>query len=199
MVCEGRSGTERKPDLKDMASAVTHAFFSLALGKTFAREEMPWRFWIFTIGCSVLPDIDVVGFSFGMQYGDIFGHRGFFHSLLFAFLLSVSVVGLGFKGYSKFSRPWWGLFFFLLTSAHGVLDALTDGGWGVAFFSPFDTTRYFFPWRPLKISPIGLEGFFSPWGREVILCEMIWVWAPSILLVAVVRGGRKIPCQRLLR
>jgi len=175
-----------------MATAVTHAFFSLVLGKTFAREEMPWRFWIFAIGCSILPDVDVIGFSLGMPYGGIFGHRGFFHSLLFAFLVSMSIIFWGFKGDSKFFNPRWGLFFFLLTSAHGVLDALTNGGWGVAFFSPFDTTRYFFPWRPLKVSPIGLAGFFSPWGREVILREMIWIWTPSVLLLTVVRGGQRI-------
>lgn len=175
-----------------MASAFTHAFFSVALGKTFARGEMPWRFWVFAMGCSVLPDVDVIGFLFGVHYGDTFGHRGFFHSLFFAFLLGVSVAYLGFKGDSRFSRPRWGLFFFILASSHGVLDALTDGGLGVAFFSPFDTTRYFLPWTPLKVSSVGLGGFFSPWGRRVIFSEMVWVWIPSILLLTAVRAGQKI-------
>jgi len=34
----------------------------------------------------MLPDIDVIGFSFGIQYGDMFGHRGLTHSLCFALL-----------------------------------------------------------------------------------------------------------------
>jgi hypothetical protein len=37
---------------------------------------------------------------------------------------------------------------FLATASHGVLDATTNGGLGVAFFSPFDNRRYFLPWRP---------------------------------------------------
>jgi inner membrane protein len=45
-------------------------------------------------------------------------------------------------------------------ASHGILDAMTDGGLGVAFFSPFDDTRCFFPFRPIKVSPIGLS-FFS--------------------------------------
>ncbi len=192
MVCERPSGAERMPDLKTMPTAVTHAFLPLVLGKTFAREEMPLRFWIFAIGCSILPDIDVIGFSLGMPYGEIFGHRGFFHSLPFAFLLSLVITLGGFSGDRKFFRPRWVLFFFFLTSSHGVLDALTDGGWGVALFYPFDSTRYFFPWRPLKVSPLGLSGFFSPWGKEVLWNETIGIWIPSILLLMGVKGGRKI-------
>ena len=45
-------------------------------------------------------------------------------------------------------------------ASHGVLDALTDGGPGVAFLAPFDDTRYFFPWRPIRVSPLW-RGFFS--------------------------------------
>jgi inner membrane protein len=29
-------------------------------------------------------------------------------------------------------------------ASHGVLDALTNGGHGIAFFSPFLNERYFF-------------------------------------------------------
>ncbi|MBI5968808.1 MAG: metal-dependent hydrolase, partial [Deltaproteobacteria bacterium] len=130
------------------------------------------------------------GFYMGMPYGDVFGHRGYFHSLFFAFLLSLGVMFSGFRECRRFSQPWWGLglFFFLLISTHGFLDALTNGGLGVAFFSPFVTTRHFFPWTPLKVSPIGWEIFLSPWGREVLLNEIIWVWIPSFLLI----GGFKI-------
>ncbi len=50
------------------------------------------------------------------------------------------------------------LFLFVATISHGILDALTDGGLGVAFFAPFVNTRYFFPWTPIKVSPIGAGG-----------------------------------------
>jgi inner membrane protein len=54
-----------------------------------------------------------------------------------------------------------GLYFFLSAASHGLLDALTDGGLGVAFFSPFEQTRYFFPVRPVAVSPIGIREFFN--------------------------------------
>ena len=176
-----------------MATAFTHAIASLALGKTFAREAKPFRFWVFLIVCSILPDLDVISFFFGWRYGDVLGHRGFSHSLLFAFLLSFLVLFLGFKDWGRFSKRWWRVwvFFFLVISAHGFFDAITDGGLGVAFFFPFDNSRYFLPWTPLKVSPIGLDGFFSPWGREVIMSEIVWVWIPGFLLLLALTGFRR--------
>jgi len=38
---------------------------------------------------------------------------------------------------------------------------MTKGGLGVAFFSPFDNSRYFLPWRPIRVSPIAIHRFFS--------------------------------------
>jgi inner membrane protein len=82
-------------------------------------------------------------------------------------------------------------YFFLITASHGVLDALTDGGLGVAFFAPFTARRYFFPWRPIEVSPIGL-GLFSERGAEVFASEFVWVWLPSLALVSAVWCVRKL-------
>jgi len=175
-----------------MASAFTHAFIAVPLGKVFFEKEFPPRFWLLAFLCSVLPDVDVFSFYFRTGYGGLFWHRGFTHSLFFAFLLSSAVVWLAFReDPALIPRRWnlW-LFFFLLTASHGALDAMTGRAYGVAFFSPFDTTRYSFPWSPIRISPIGLKSFFSPWGKEVILSEVRWVWVPSLFLWAVVRGIR---------
>ena len=94
------------------------------------------------------------------------------------------VASVFFRDVPRLSGRWWRLvlFFFLATASHGLLDALTDGGLGVAFFSPFDTRRYFLPWRPVEVSPIGL-GFFGPQGLRVIRSEMVWIWLPSLVLV----------------
>jgi len=175
-----------------MPSAFTHAFIAIPLGKTFFEKEMPPRFWLLGVFCSVLPDLDVYSFYFRTGYGGLFWHRGFTHSLLFASILSLAVVWAGFREDHPAYPPRWRLwlFFFLLASSHGILDALTGRAYGVAFFSPFDTTRYSFPWAPIKISPIGLKSFFSPRGKEVILSEIFWVWIPSLLFWTVVRGLR---------
>jgi inner membrane protein len=182
-----------------MPSAFTHAFIAIPWGKSFFEKEMPPRFWLLAVLCSVLPDIDVCSFYFRTGYGGLFWHRGFTHSLLFALLLSSAAVWAGFRGDHPADPPRWKLllFFFLLTCSHGALDALTGRAYGVAFFSPFDTTRYSFPWAPIKISPIGLKSFFSPWGKEVILSEIRWIWIPSLLLWAVVRGIRWIKSRSL--
>ena len=80
-------------------------------------------------------------------------------------------------------------YFAAVTASHGILDALTDGGLGIAFFSPFDTHRYFFPWRPIQVSPIG-PGFFSARGVRVLASELRWIWIPRLPGRRVWRGER---------
>ncbi|NWF54192.1 MAG: metal-dependent hydrolase, partial [Syntrophaceae bacterium] len=182
-------------------SAFTHAFIVVPLGKAFFDRELPPRFWALAVFCSILPDVDVLSFFFRTGFGGLFWHRGFTHSLLFAFLLSLAVVWAGFRdpnpAYPSRWRLW--LFLFLLTVSHGALDAMTGRAYGVAFFSPFDPTRYSFPWDPIRIAPIGLKPFFSPWGKEVILSEIRWVWVPSLLVWAGMAGIRWSKSKRLPR
>ena len=81
------------------------------------------------------------------------------------------------------------LYLFLASASHGVLDAFTNGGLGIAFLSPFDTTRYFFSFHPIEVSPTGVH-FFSERGLSALESEFIWVWVPSIvfaILAVVVR------------
>ena len=161
---------------------------------------MPARFFVYAALCSIVPDFDVLGFVFGIRYGDLFGHRGFTHSLLFAVMLGFLAARLFVSASQDFSSRLFRLtiVFTLAPASHGLLDALTAGGLGVAFFSPFDETRYFFPWQPIVVSPIGL-GFFSFYGLRVLESEIIWVWFPSILLMLIIwlirrsRRGKQMP------
>ncbi len=142
--------------------------------------------------CSVIPDLDVIGFRFGIHYGDFWGHRGFTHSLVFAALLS-GVVALAMfrRGAAGIGRSALFAYLFLATASHGVLDAMTNGGLGVAFFSPFNTTRYFLPWRPIRVSPIAVHRFFGARGYSVLQSELVWIWVPAFLFAAVVRTLRR--------
>lgn len=180
-----------------MPSEFTHIFVASAFGMLSAVQNMPVRFWILSAVCSMLPDIDVVGFYFGVHYGDMLGHRGFFHSLTFALLAGFLVVTIGFPAISRFTRKWWSLvfFFFFVTATHGLLDSMTDKGMGVAFFSPFDDTRYFMPWRPIFASPMRISRFFSRMGFEVLFAEVIWVWLPLLLFVLVMRWRQRRKLQ----
>ena len=62
---------------------------------------------------------------------------------------------------------------------------MTTGGLGVAFFAPFDDTRYFFPWRPIPVSPIGVRRFFGERGLAVLAGELLWVWLPAAAVAAL--------------
>jgi inner membrane protein len=113
------------------------------------------------------------------------GHRGFTHSLFFAVLLASFVVLVAFRqGAPGLGRSALGTYFFLATASHGLLDAMTDGGLGVAFFYPVDNTPFIHPMTPIRVSPIGVTRFFTHRGLEVVQSELLWIWLPSALLIA---------------
>ncbi|MCB0402581.1 MAG: metal-dependent hydrolase [Flavobacteriales bacterium] len=174
-----------------MASAFGHALTAIALGKAYPKYMTTWKFFILGMVCSIIPDADVITFKFGVPYESFWGHRGFSHSFLFALLLGVLVTLLFYrKELSKLRGIGYVFYFFISTASHSILDAMTSGGLGVAFFSPWDNSRYFLPWRPIKVSPIGVESFFSEWGMMVISSELVWIGIPCtvfILLFYVIR------------
>ncbi len=169
-----------------MASLISHAVAALGIGTTFALPQVPNRVWIIGATCSMIPDIDVIGFRFGTRYGDFWGHRGFTHSLVFAAMLASAILAVGFfQERQSVRRVVLWLYFFLATASHGLLDAMTNGGLGVAFFSPFDNTRFFLPWRPIVVSPISVTRFFSDRGIAILQSELLWIWIPAGVLAAV--------------
>ena len=170
-----------------MASAFTHAFVALVLGKVPRQSSFPWRTVCLGIVCSIVPDVDVIGFSFGIAYQDPWGHRGLTHSLPFAGVLSALLVGLLYRQQSPRAKTAVVFYLFLCTASHGLLDAMTDGGLGVAFFSPFDTSRYFFSVRPIAVSPIGISGFFHEGAFRVLTSEAQWIWLPGTAAFVVLR------------
>lgn len=168
-----------------MASAFGHAFAAIAMGSTFKKYLLDWKFWTLGIICSIIPDADVISFSLNIPYESFWGHRGFSHSFIFAFLLSVLLTFLFYKRVDVKTRMWLIFYFFICTASHSILDALTSGDLGVAFFAPFDNSRYFLPWRPIKVSPIGVKNFMSEWGIKVIKSELIWIGIPGIVIIFI--------------
>jgi inner membrane protein len=142
------------------------------------------------VGCaaSVLPDVDSLGLAAEIPYGHPLGHRGFTHSLLFATLVSLLCVPFARRlGASPATAL---AFVFVSAGSHGLLDAMTTGGLGVAFFSPFLNSRHFLPWRPILVSPIGVEPFFSRYGLRVLRSEILWIWTPAAVLALLGVAGR---------
>lgn len=163
-----------------MASVFGHVMLAYAMGKSLRTSFHTSRFWWFTMACCLLPDVDVLGLARGIPYEHILGHRGLTHSIMFAMLVGLVVPRWATPAIAYGTRPYWvfALYFFLVTLSHGFLDALTDGGLGIAFFAPFDSTRYFFLLRPVAVSPIGVSAFVSQEGMGVLLSELVWIGIP---------------------
>jgi inner membrane protein len=161
-----------------MASFFSHPAFPVAL-KVSGLKVSKSLLWLSVI-LTCLPDADVISFRFGISYASQWGHRGFTHSIVFA--LFVGLFSLLFHkglGESKLKVFIWT---FLATISHAVFDALTNGGLGVAFFWPLNNERYFFPWTPVEVSPIGVQRFFSVRGLRVVLSEVLWLWLPCLII-----------------
>ena len=120
---------------------------------------------------AMLPDIDVIGFALGVPYGAPFGHRGASHSLSVALLTGACA---GFLLSRGGARPWARALPLAIAVAlsHGLLDAMTDGGLGVALLWPFTAARFFLPWNPIPVAPIG-AGMFSARGLHVTVVEAL--------------------------
>jgi inner membrane protein len=173
-----------------MPTILGHAIAASAAGQWWRR--VPASFWWWTVICAMLPDIDVISFSFGIRYEDMFGHRGITHSIAFAVvtgLVAAKASSLEVGDWKLGVWPLWA-WFAAVTMSHGVLDALTNGGRGIAFFAPFSNHRYFFPWRPIQVSPIG-AGFFSARGLRVLASEAVWIWVPSAIIAVSARVARR--------
>jgi inner membrane protein len=179
-----------------MPSIFSHAVFATAIGRASEPGILPLRFWVLTAACSMLPDIDAVGFAFGIRYNSIFGHRGLTHSIAFAVFTGVIVGSLVFRNQNiGIKTRVLILYFSLVTLSHPLLDALTNGGYGVALLAPFSGKRYFAPWRPIEVSPIGLE-FFGAQGLAVFLSEITWIWIPSLLVLLLAVMIRRMRTDR---
>lgn len=180
-----------------MASVFSHPAVVLGLAPVFARARLPPRVWALGAACAVLPDIDAIGFHYGIPTRDLFGHRGITHSLAFAALTAFLLAALLFRGQAwRGRRSIAGIFLFLCAATHGFLDAMTNGGPGVAFFAPFDAGRHFLPFRPIAVSPIGARGFFGPRGLVILRTELLWVWLPSLAVGLAAAAVAKYPVNR---
>ena len=182
-----------------MPSIVAHAVAGAALAiAAFSPRPVPRRVWITAAVVAAVPDVDAIGRPFGnLAIEAVFGgHRGFTHSVVFVLVLA-AIVAWGFFRTS----PWIGLHrrlwvaFALATASHGVLDALSTIGNGVAFWAPFSWTRYEFAWQPLgEIGP-------GPRGPEraldMVANEFLWVGLPALIVVVIARFIRRAHAPEL--
>ncbi len=151
-------------------ASLGHVAVGMAAARVTGDSRVPsissMAFWS---AVSLLPDIDVIGFAMGVRYGDPWGHRGATHSMAMAVAVGLAIGAIA----ARLNRP--GSRTALVASAvlasHALLDTMTDGGLGCALLWPISLTRYFAPWRPIPVAPIGF-GFLSTDGALVALVEL---------------------------
>ena len=161
-----------------MASVFGHGILAYTITRVIDQKHLK-LLMILAIVSAIIPDLDVLAFRYGIPYEHMFGHRGFTHSIIFAVLWA----GLLTLIFSKVKHLIFFSVLFLSTVSHGILDAMTSGGKGVGFFIPYSTERYFFPFREIQVSPIGVGKFFSEWGMRVILSEIKYILVPCVFIL----------------
>jgi inner membrane protein len=164
-----------------MPTIMSHAVVGVTLGSLTSSPIRRRAFWLASAVLPALPDLDVFGRAVGIGFYSPWGHRGVSHSFAAAALIGTVAALLLHRRLNARLAPL-AVYFAAITASHGLLDALTNGGPGVAFFAPFDTTRYFFPWRPIPVSPLPSR-FFSEWGWQVFTSELAMIWLPAGLVM----------------
>ena len=161
-----------------------HIAVGMAAGRGFARggrrsgseSAAMVRFSI----VSLWPDVDVVGFRFGISYADPLGHRGASHSIVAALL--VGAMRALFAAAARLQVLRTAVYVTLVALSHGLLDTCTfGGGRGVALLWPFSHDRFWSPLRFIPVAPLGL-GILSSSGvwvafSEVVMFAPLWLYA----------------------
>ena len=171
-----------------MPTFVTHAAVPLALGAGLGEAAISRRLLAAGAVASVLPDLDVVGLRLGTAYDSALGHRGATHSLAFA--LAVAAVGAALHRPLRARAGVAFAFLLAATASHPLLDALTNGGRGVALLWPLSDARWFAPVRPIHVAPLGLGGLRVR-GLALLVSEALWVWAPAAAVALALAWRRR--------
>ena len=175
-----------------MPSSFSHVVAGLAAGTPVLPDSIPKRYWVCAGVCAAFPDVDWLWSFRGLPYDHWLAHRGVTHSLIFAAALAAAVTWLILRPRAPTrarTRLWAGLA--LATASHGLFDAMSTYGAGIAFFLPLSTKRFFLPWRPISGAGGPHEGGVALTVVTVFSRELLWVWLPSALLALIVRWWRR--------
>ena len=175
-----------------MPTILSHAAVPVSLA--LASGLIPRRLLFVGIIACIIPDIDVLAFRFNIAYAHDFGHRGFTHSVMFAFALAL--LALAFARQLQASRKIAFAFIGLSTVSHPLLDMLTNGTHGVALLWPWSNERYVAGWHVIEASPLSLRRVFSERGLVVLQSELLWIWLPAVVFAVVVFFIRKRMTRR---
>jgi inner membrane protein len=158
-----------------MASAIAH--FIVGAGLSLPAIDLPalrgvmarWAIPVTAGLFAVAPDLDTYAMlGFDIPRGSFFSHRGFFHSPFFLVLAACAIAAMVARGAAF---RWLAVVWAGAAITHPLLDMLTDGGSGVMLLFPVTADRLFFPWRPIRVSPLSIARFFDR-AREILWSEL---------------------------
>ena len=186
-----------------MPTVFTHAMVGLTASQLWSPNEIQQDsrakllFTALSTALPIIPDFDFL-FILIVADGNMLNHRGLSHSLAFALFLGVAATAFMIILVQAIKARWiWLLTYFsIITASHGLLDGMTRGPQGVAFFAPFDNHRYFLPVRPMLPSPIWPSQFLSSYGARALTIEVLLVW--SLCCAALVAQRKLTPVALLL-
>ena len=175
-----------------MPTIFTHMAAPVAASLALGSHRVPTSMLLVGMLAAIAPDFDGIPYQFGWHGAGMWGHRGYTHTLAFAVLWGVAGLALA----KRWKTPLLAGFGWLLlcTLSHPLLDMMTSGGSGIAILWPFSTERFFSPWRPIAVSPIAADRFFSQRGLQVLVNELYTVWFPLLtvgLSIFALRHTRK--------
>jgi len=158
-------------------ASLGHVAVGLAAGRLHAGESGPRAASaLLFVLLATFPDADVLARCLGAGPGSPWLHRGALHSLLVAAVVGVAAGALlGGLGRSRLRLA---LAAAAVAASHCLLDALTDGGRGVALLWPWSAERIFAAVRPIPVAPIGLR-VASGWGLRVLAWELL-IFSPFV-------------------
>jgi membrane-bound metal-dependent hydrolase YbcI (DUF457 family) len=148
-------------------SSIAHASVAILASPIVPPEWRSASVIGLTAIAAAAPDIDAIGRPFG--HGDLAlfgGHRAVTHSIFTAVLLGVVALLVVPSHASHADRLRIAVFVAAVVAAHGVLDAFTIYGEGVAFFAPLSMHRWKSAWQP----------FGGLWS------EVLTLWIPALLM-----------------
>ena len=151
-----------------MASALSHVIVGAALALPARFDGIPrWAAPVVGGALAAAPDLDTpLMFAPDIPWDSIFAHRGFFHApLVLTAVCAALAAAVAGRRWLPLAALW-----SVCAVSHPLLDMLTDGGSGVMLLYPFSEARLFFPWRPIRVSPLGVARFFERAG-EILRSE----------------------------
>ena len=73
--------------------------------------------------------------------------------------------------------------------SHSLLDSVTTGGRALAGCGRGQMNAFSLPRQVIKVAPFALSRYTTPYGHQVIISELMWVWLPGMVLMECCGGA----------